>query len=269
MRSHFRIATLAILAVLVSAPAVEAQWRDYVTAPRSARVNATGARMARIEARAGSLRIEGRAGLTEIQARGTARASSRALLDQIRVTAERRGDVAYIIVEIPEQRGDWNDHDRHASLDLIVEVPKTLALDVEDRSGDLEIRGVGPLDLVDNSGDATIEDVGGRLRVRDSSGGLRIRDVRGDVTLEDGSGGVRLQTIRGSVTVDRDGSGEFEADNVTGSVRIASKGSGSVDVAHVGGDFVVDRKGTGSIDHRDVRGRVDVPVRDRGRRRRF
>jgi putative adhesin len=269
MRSHSRVTTLAILSVLVSASAAQAQSRGEVTAPRSARVNAVGARMAQIEARAGTLRIEGRAGLTEIQAHGTARASSRALLEQVRLTAERRGDVAYVIVEIPEMRGDWNDDDEHASLDLIVEVPKTLSLDVEDRSGDLEIRGVGQLDLVDHSGDATIEDVGGRLRVRDGSGDLRIRDVRGDVTLEDGSGGVHLQTIRGSISVDRDGSGQFEAENVTGSVRIANKGSGSVDVAHVGGDFVVDRKGTGSIEHRDVRGRVDVPDRDRGRRWRF
>ncbi len=265
MRSYSRVATLAMLSVVISAPAVEAQ-HDDVTAPRSARVNAAGARMARIEARAGTLRIEGRAGIAEIQARGTARASSRALLERIRLTAERRGDVAYVVVEMPENYGDW-DSDEHVSLDLVVEVPKTLAIDVEDRSGDLEIRGVGPLDLVDHSGEATVEDVGGRLRVRDGSGELRIRDVRGDVTLEDGSGGVRLHTIRGSVTVDRDGSGEFEAENVTGSVRIASKGSGSVDVAHVGGDFVVDRKGTGSIEHRDVRGRVEVPDRDRGRRR--
>jgi hypothetical protein len=267
MRSHSRVTTLAIVSALVAAPGLEAQSRGHVTAPRSARLNAAGARMARIEARAGTLRVEGRAGLTEIQARGTARASSRALLEQVRLTAERRGDVAYVIVDIPELRGDWNDDDEHASLDLIVEVPKTLALDVEDRSGDLEVRGVGQLDLVDHSGEATIEDVGGRLRVRDGSGDLRIRDVRGDVTLEDGSGGVHLDMIRGSVTVDRDGSGEFEAENVTGSVRIASKGSGSVDVAHVGGDFVVARKGTGSIEHRDVRGRVDVPERDRRRRR--
>jgi hypothetical protein len=264
---QFCLAILAVVSVVVSAPAGEAQWRDQVTAPRSARVNAAGARMARIEARAGTLRIEGRAGIAEIQARGTARASSRGRLDQVRLTAERRGDVAYVIVEIPELRGDWNDEDEHASLDLVVEVPKTLALDVEDRSGELEIRGVGQLDLVDNSGDATIEDVGGRLRVRDGSGDLRIRDVRGDLTLEDGSGGVYLRMIRGSVTVDRDGSGEFEADDVTGTVRIASKGSGSVDVARVGGDFVVERKGTGSIEHRDVRGRVDVPERDRRRRR--
>ena len=77
MRSHSHVATLAILSVLVSAPAAGAQWRDEVTAPRSVRANAAGARMAQIEARAGTLRIEGRAGLTEVQARGTARASSR------------------------------------------------------------------------------------------------------------------------------------------------------------------------------------------------
>jgi hypothetical protein len=266
--SHVAVIASTSLLAATAVPAA-AQERDHVTAPRTARANAGGARLAQIDARAGSLRIEGRAGLTEVQARGTARASSRGLLDRIRLTAERRGDVVYVVAELPEQRGDWNDEDEHASLDLIIEVPKSLALDVEDRSGDLEIRGVGPLELQDHSGDATIEDVGGRLRVRDGSGDLRIRDVRGDLTLEDGSGGVHLRTIRGSVTVDRDGSGEFEAEDVTGSIRIDSKGSGSVDVARVGGDFVVARKGTGSIEHRDVRGRVDVPDRDRGRRRRF
>jgi len=264
MRSLTRITTLALASLGVSATAAESQ-RSDLRAERAARVNAAGARLARIEARAGNLRVEGRAGLTEIQARGTAYASSRALLEQIRLVAERRGDVAYIVVEMPEMRGDWGD-DEHAALDLTVEVPKTLTLEVDDRSGDVEIRGVGPLELDDNSGDVTIEDVEGRLRVRDGSGELRIRNVRGDVTLADGSGGVRLHTIRGSVTVDRDGSGEFEAQDVTGSVRIEAKGSGSVEVAGIGGDFVVDRKGTGSIEFRDVRGRVEIPER-RGRRR--
>lgn len=242
--------------------------RGEVTAQRSGRVSAAGARLARIEARAGSLRITGREGLAEVLATGTARASSPALLEQIRLTVERRGDAAYVIVDIPDHSGRWSD-DEHASLDLVVEVPRALALDVQDRSGDVEIRGVGTLDLVDNSGDVTIEDVGGRLRVRDNSGELRIRDVRGDVTLEDGSGGVDLRKIGGSVTVDRDGSGEFEAEEVTGSIRIASKGSGSVDVAGVGGDFIVSRKGSGSIEHRDVKGRVQVPERDRRGRRRW
>jgi hypothetical protein len=267
MRQLPRLAT-TIVPLLLATSELHAQ-RGEVTAARSGRASAAGARIARIEARAGSLRITGRAGLTDIQASGTARASSRDLLERIRLTVERRGDEVHVIVDTPELRGNWGDDDEHVSLDLVVEVPKTLALDVEDRSGELEIRGVGPLDLVDNSGEVTIEDVGGRLRVRDGSGELRIRDVRGDVTLEDGSGGIHLRKIGGSVTVDRDGSGEFEAEEVSGSIRIASKGSGSVDVVGVGGDFVVSRKGTGSIEYRDVKGRVDVPERDRRGRRRW
>jgi hypothetical protein len=265
MPSLRRSAAAAALLLLLTTPELSAHDRGEFTAPRAARVNAAGARMARIEARAGSLRVEGRDGITEIHARGTARASSRGLLDQIRLVAERRGDVAYVIVEIPDYRSNWDDN-AYMGLDLTVEVPKTMPLEVEDRSGEADIRGVGPLDVEDHSGSLTIEDVGGRLRVRDGSGDLRIRDVRGDVTLEDGSGGVHLRTIRGSVTVDRDGSGEFEAEDVTGSVRIEAKGSGSVDVARIGGDFVVDRKGTGSIQFRDVRGRVEIPERRRGRR---
>jgi hypothetical protein len=38
-----------------------------------------------------------------------------------------------------------------------------------------------------------------------------------------------------------------------------------VDVSHVGGDFILDRMATGSVEYADVKGRVDVPERRRGR----
>ena len=116
---------------------------DY-TAPRQASASAVGARRILVAAGAGSLRIEGKRGLTEVRARGTAYASERRLLDEIRLVATRRGDVVELRTEIPERHErEWDDY--QAGIDLVVEVPDSLALDVEDGSGGLEIRNVGPL----------------------------------------------------------------------------------------------------------------------------
>jgi hypothetical protein len=250
-------ATLAL-----SASSLDAQiWnRDEVRAERSARLATSGATAVRVEAHAGSLRIEGRDGLTEVRAHGTARASSRGILEDVLLTVERRGSAIVVLVDTPE---DLDDGD-HAALDLVVELPKTLDVRVNDGSGDAEVRGVKSLDIEDGSGEVRVFDIGGPVRVDDGSGDVRIENARGDVHIDDGSGGIDLRTIRGSVTVD-DGSGNFDAHDVTGTVRVVSKGSGSIDVAVIGGDFIVQNRSSGSIDHRDVKGTVDVPTR-RGRR---
>ncbi|HKW48119.1 MAG TPA: hypothetical protein VJN70_11760 [Gemmatimonadaceae bacterium] len=235
--------------------------QDY-TAPRNATVPASRAERIEVIGRAGLLRIDGRNGARDVTVRGTARASSRRALDDVRLIAEERGGTIHIEADIPENR-DWNDDDREA-LDLVIEVPSDLPIDVQDGSGDLEIRNVGSLDLRDGSGEATIEHVGGNLRATDGSGALHITDVRGDVSVSDGSGLLEIRDVDGGVEIPSKGSGPLHVTNVAKSVRVRSKGSGSVDVNHVGGDFIVDRKASGSIAYADVKGRVEVPERRRG-----
>ena len=67
---------------------------------------------------------------------------------------------------MPDFRGDW-DNGEYASLNLVVDVPKTLAFDVEDRSGDLEISRVGGDFVVASKETGSIEhrDVRGRVEV--------------------------------------------------------------------------------------------------------
>jgi DUF4097 and DUF4098 domain-containing protein YvlB len=254
-----RFVTIVLLALL-AAP-LSAQ--EY-TAQRSATVPAGRADRIEVIARAGGLRIEGRSGARDVTVRGTARASSRSGLEEIKLIAEERRGTIYIEADIPEHR-DWNDDDEHQSLDLVIEVPRDLPLDVSDGSGDLEISNVGALDLKDGSGDATIEHVGGSLTVQDGSGELHITDVKGDVDVRDGSGTLDIRDVDGGVEIGQKGSGSLRITSVAKSVRIHSKGSGSVDVAHVGGDFIVDRLASGSVDYSDVKGRVDVPERRRHR----
>ena len=246
MRSQF--VTLAA-AMLLPASAFAQEY----DAPRNATVPASGATSVKIDARAGGLRVTGRTDLTEVRVRGTARASRREVLEDIKLEAVRNGNEVTVRAVIPEMRGnrgwDWNDN--QALLDLVIEVPAALAVDIEDSSGDM-----------------TVESVAGRIRIDDNSGNIRVRDAGADVWVRDNSGGIDIQGVKGSVDIDEDSSGEIEIYDVTGSVHVGRDSSGSIDVSRVGGDFVVERDGSGSIDYDGVKGKVDIPTRDRYRRTR-
>jgi DUF4097 and DUF4098 domain-containing protein YvlB len=238
------------------------------SAPRNAVVDASGARTVEVEAAAGSLRVEGKPGLRQVQVTGTARASSQQFLNQIRLIAERRGDVVFIKADIPDH--EWrNNYDNYsAALDLVIEVPQGINADVSDGSGDAKVFNVGSLDAKDGSGDFSVDGAAGAVRIVDGSGQLTIENVGGDISVSDGSGEIELRNVMGSFTVESDGSGNIYATDVRGSVIVESDGSGNIEVNKVGRDFKVDSKGSGSIDYASVTGQVDVPERHRGRGRR-
>ncbi|MGI8507724.1 MAG: hypothetical protein ACR2MQ_00185 [Gemmatimonadaceae bacterium] len=255
------LSLIATVPMLLAPAAAPAHLRD-VTAPRSGVASATGATTVRIVARAGYLHIQGRAGLGEVRAQGTARASSSDVLKQVQLVVKRSGSVVEVTVVTPDQDHLAFFNNYSASLDLTVEVPTNLALDVSDGSGDTIIRGTGPLKFSDGSGDTDIDGVAGDLSIDDGSGDIIARNIRGNVHVVDGSGDMTLSNV-GSVDIASDGSGDVHVDHVTGDVSIGSKGSGHVEVASVGGNFTVGSKGSGSIHYEDVKGRVDVPERYR------
>jgi hypothetical protein len=237
------------------------------SAPRNAVVDAAGARTVEVEAAAGNLRVEGKPGLRQVEVTGTARASSQQFLSQIRLIAERRGDVVFIKADIPDQwRDNYNNYS--ASLDLVIQVPQGINADVSDGSGDAKVFNVGSLDAKDGSGDFSVDGAAGAVRIVDGSGQLTIANVGGDVNVSDGSGEIDVRNVTGSFTVESDGSGSIYATDVRGSVIVESDGSGDIEVNKVGRDFKVDSKGSGSIDYASVTGQVNVPERHRGRGRR-
>jgi hypothetical protein len=158
MRRAVPLSLLLAAALPLALPA--AAQSDY-TARRDTTLDARGARRIEVEAHAGTLRITGVTGLTEVRVRGTARASDRGLLDRIRVDARRQGDVVIVRADIPDERDGrgwrigWRGDD-YRGLDLVIEVPAGIAADVEDGSGEVEIRRVGALDLRDGSGSIDI-----------------------------------------------------------------------------------------------------------------
>jgi len=265
MKRKIRGAAFAAAPFLLGS-AAHAQWSNAYTAPRNAVVDANGARLLQVEASAGSLRVEGRAGLRQVQVRGTARSSSQDLLGQIKIIAERRGDVVFIKSDMPDEEWrNWNNN-HSAALDLVIEVPQGMNADVADGSGELEIVNVGSLELADGSGEITIESAGGAVTITDGSGSVTIDNVRGDVRVSDGSGDINVRNVTGSFTVKSDGSGGISANDIRGSVIVENDGSGQIEAKKIGRDFTVESKGSGSIHYREVSGQVDIPARHRRNR---
>jgi hypothetical protein len=265
MKRQFRGAAFAAAPFLIGS-AAHAQWSSPYSAPRNAVVDAAGAKKLEVEAAAGSLRVEGRPGLRQVQVNGTARSSSQQILNQIKLIAERRGDVVFIKADVPDQ--DWrsNGDNYSAALDLIIEVPQGIDANIADGSGEAKIINVGSLEMTDGSGSLDVIGATGSVRITDGSGELTIENVGGDVVVDDGSGEINVRNVTGSFTVESDGSGSIYARDVRGSVIVQNDGSGSIEVNKVGKEFRVESKGSGSIDYADVSGRIDIPERRRDRR---
>lgn len=245
-----------ILSVLVALPAFG--WNDCDhRADRTGSVSADGAERIVIQARAGDLDVRAGSG-SSVEARGVACAEKRSTLDDIELVTERSGNVVRVIVEVPDGRG-WNDN---AWMDLDVDVPAGVPVEIDDSSGDIDLRGITLARIHDSSGDVDARDTAGDVEIDDSSGDVYLTGHKGTVTLDDSSGDLRLRDIEGSVLVDNDSSGDISVDGVTGSVMVRRDSSGDIRVSDVGGDFEVRRDGSGDIDYRDVRGRVDVPADD-------
>lgn len=265
MKRKIRNAAIAAPFLFGTAAAKAQSYNDF-SAPRNATVDASGARSVRVEAGAGLLRVEGKAGITRVQVTGTAHASSRSMLEKVKLTAERRGDEVFIKSEVLDSDFNWfSDGNANASLDLVIEIPQGLNANVSDGSGDAKIQNVGELEAGDGSGDLEI-DGATSVRVTDGSGNLVIKNVRGDVHVRDGSGDVVARNVAGSFTVESDGSGGIYATDIRGSVVVEHDGSGEVNASRVGKDFIVESKGSGEVTYDEVTGRVDIPDRRRHRR---
>lgn len=264
---------LVLFCVLFLTGCLQMDVQDALSQSRgvSAQVDAAGASQIVVDVGAGDLTVVGQDGTTDVTVSGTAYARSDEDLDRVRLIANRDGDVVRIRTDIPRNvRG---------RIDLEMTLPQGVNVEIEDSSGDAEVRGLSGerIDVEDSSGDLSIQDVSGALNVEDSSGGLRIRGVVGDVTIEDSSGDIEVEnvqgrleiddssgdidvrSIEGDVVVDDDSSGNIEARDVTGSVRVVDDSSGDIRVDGVGGDFIVEDDGSGSIQHRNVEGTVRIP----------
>jgi hypothetical protein len=229
--------------------------QDRCRHSREIAVNMDAQDLQRLElnARAGSLQVRGGDG-SAIRAHGTVCASDADLANAAALHSDHDQGTARLDVELP------STHAReYVRMDLVVDMPRGLALRLDDSSGSLSVDDVAAATVSDNSGGLRITKVAGDVDVEDGSGDIQITDVTGNVRVRDSSGDIHIRQVHGGVTIPDDGSGDIRIAGVDHDVLVQDDGSGDIVVAGVGGDFTVEHDGSGDIRYRDVKGRVSIP----------
>lgn len=255
----------ALVAVVVASAGLAGQLHaqsDRYQVTRNAQAATGGASSVRLSNGSGSLVVNGRQGSSELRVTAFVHGSSEAAVNAVRIVVDRNGDVLTVREDKPDR--SWFGSD-NTWVDLTVEVPTNIALDVSDGSGGARIDNVGAIRFRTGSGGAHLSNVVGAVDVSSGSGGVELRSVRGNVTSSSGSGSVTIDGVNGSVDIRSAGSGSLNVRGVTGSVRLGSIGSGSLVADNIGGDLTVDSKGSGNVQYSNVKGQVSVPDRHRNR----
>jgi DUF4097 and DUF4098 domain-containing protein YvlB len=216
-----------------------------------------------ISAVAGDLDVIGVAGTGQAVISGRVCASKESWMEESEVIATP-GNSAKIEVNLPNTDGGWISRiNSYVWMDLKIEVPYDLELEVNDSSGDMYLKNIAAVQVKDSSGDIEVEDARGPVSLSDSSGDIEIDKVEGDLTIEsDSSGDIEATEIYGSVLVMRDSSGDIEVSNVSDNFVVERDSSGDISARDVGGDFRVLKDGSGGISSRGVEGEVDIPDKD-------
>jgi DUF4097 and DUF4098 domain-containing protein YvlB len=217
-----------------------------------------------ISAAAGDLKIVGVSGSDEVKINGKVCVSRESWLDEASLETTS-GDQAEISVVLPDSSGSWSLwRDLYAYMDLVLEVPDGLALQLQDSSGDMEIEGIHSLSLQDSSGDIDIRNVAGLVEIRDSSGDIEVRGLRGDFTIiSDSSGDIRGSDIDGNVRVMADSSGEIWFTEVRKDFVVERDSSGDIVAENIDGDFTVLKDSSGDIRSKNINGETTIPENKR------
>ncbi len=250
------VIAVIVITLAISAPALAEDDCQH-SAPRSITVDSAGIDVVKITARAGSLRVRGGSS-GPIRVTGTACASDRDDLANIRLRSTRSGSALTIEAEIPETDGGFFFDHEYASLDFEVDVPAGMAVEINDGSGSIEVEDVGRLAIRDGSGSIEVERTRGPVSITDGSGSISVEGAGGEVRITDGSGSISIEEARG-VVIESDGSGSIDIRHVDGNVLIEQDGSGSIDVSRISGWFTVERDGSGGVRSSQIRGAVTVP----------
>lgn len=235
-------------------------------AKRDLDLPAAGVEQLNLRTQAGDLRIVGVAGLARVELRGKACAASADMLEALQLRHSAAAGRLDVNTTAPDEKSFSLFGSNYAYIDLEVRMPQSLALDLADSSGDIEIVDAGTIDLTDSSGEILIRDPRGDVRVRDTSGDIDIEEAQGGVTIaSDSSGDIEIDGVRRDVVVEDDSSGDIEIDKVGGNVRVGRDSSGDIKIRHVAGSAEVGSDSSGMIYADDIKGDFRVGSKSGGR----
>jgi DUF4097 and DUF4098 domain-containing protein YvlB len=173
----------------------------------------------------------------------------------VKLSLEKKGSTAMLISEIKSSGISSLFKHTQARIDLDVRLPKSLALDIDDGSGSIEVSDIdNNVKVDDGSGSIEMDNIKGDVSIDDGSGSIDLVSIGGNLEIEDGSGLINVKEVSGDVSVD-DGSGPIDIKKVGGSV-VVGDGSGSIDIDGVEKDVTIKRDGSGSVSIRNVNGKI-------------
>ncbi len=203
-------------------------------------LDAKGLEVFKIDCGAGSLTVSGKSSLDQIEVtaeiivKGASDEKAEEFIKKyMKLFLEKRGRQAVLVSQFKSITSFISL--KTAVINLEVNMPENLELNVDDGSGTMKIENIGRnVNIDDGSGDIEVENIRGDVDIEDGSGTLEVSGVSGDVSLDDGSGSIYVKEVGGSVTVS-DGSGSITIDGVEKDVNIKDDGSGSVNIENVKG----------------------------------
>src|SRR6185437_13484341 len=215
------------------------------SAPRNAEINAAGLKSLMVEIGPDDLVLHGEPGLTNVVVRGTACASNEKWLQDVKIEATRSGDTVSVIAHD-------GDHTMmmslfggsYAYLKLDVRVPQSLAIKLQEGSGDAKVDNVAALDASLGSGDLKASGIAGAFGLSVGSGDVVASDAGSFDLSSLGSGDASMDGVHGNAHAGSIGSGDLVLSNVKGDVSLGSIASGDAKVSSVGGSL--DAKSVGS-----------------------
>ncbi len=147
-------------------------------------------------------------------------------------------------------------------IDLVVYVPKYLAVTVNDRSGDLFIEGIeNDLTVRDRSGFLEIKNIKGNLKLKDSSGDIKLVNIntreeeKKRITISDRSGTIRLKGANADIEL-FDRSGDISIGKISGNISLTDA-SGHLFIEEIEGNLKLN-DASGDIKATDINGNVTL-----------
>lgn len=204
------------------------------------------------ETGAGSLEIIGVEGLTQIKLVADIYSNKDSNDDsKVILTLEKKANKAKLKADF-EQSG-FNNYSPY--IDLKLQVPANLALDIDDGSGAILIsKMTADINVKDGSGELIING-GNNVSIDDGSGDIEVSKISGNLTIDDGSGAIKVTDVRGNIAID-DGSGNIEVANVQSPVTITD-GSGDINVFNTKGLTIL-AAGSGDVKFNKIDGPVSM-----------
>ena len=130
--------------------------------------------------------------------------------------------------------------DHFVTIDLDIAIPRSAAVAITNRSGDVSVLGRdGNVDVSNQKGDVSISDIQGRVSLSLEKSSARVSKVTGDVSVEGQVKEIELDDIKGSARLDGDFSENIQLSKIAKTVTLKSSRT-EIEIAKLDGELSVD-----------------------------